>query len=215
MARCPAPPCPACLKLSLFSLQGRTEDPAAAAADPPGARGPRAPLAARVPGAGAPGAHERARRPARARHAGLRLVQLCAPQAVHRGAEPEPRLPCIPNAPRRPRAASRARGAMERAPAATPAAEPHRGSPRARRVPAAAATASARPGPHAPRRPVRPGPGARSVALCPAALTARRRHRPDHSLGARPATCRPRRVSTCSPPPSEWEEYSSWERGRG
>lgn len=95
--------------------QGRSENPATPEPDPPGAGGrhaapparrrpaQRAPLAAlpaaaRLPRARGlrvarlPGAHERARPPLRARHAVVRLLQLRAPEAVHRGPEPRPRV---------------------------------------------------------------------------------------------------------------------------
>lgn len=178
--------------------EGPSEAPAAAAPDPPGAggrraarpRGPRpaqrAPLTARLGrarrlrAARRPGAHERARLPRRARHAALRLLQLRAPQAVHRGAEPGPRVrprhaglqhqllqPAVAHVPHheavRPlaraplRAALRRRGGRAVVPvlavtpaAAAPGLQPHRGLPGARCLPAAAAAAAASP---------RPGPG--------------------------------------------------------
>lgn len=191
--------------VAFLSPQGPSENPAAPEPGPAGAGGQRAapparrrpaqraalaalPAAARLPRARGlrvarlRGAHERAGLPLRARHAVLRLLQLRAPQAVHRGAEPRPRVgprhaglepqllqPPVAHVPDpeavRPRAGAALRTALQRrgrrsvvpvlavAPAAAPRLQPHDGLPGARRVPAAAATAAApQPGPGVPVR---------------------------------------------------------------
>lgn len=223
-----------------LSPQGPSETPAAPEPGPPRAGGrpsQRAALAALpaaarparargLRGARRPGAHERARLPLGARHAVVRLLQLRAPQAVHRRAEPGPRVgprharlqpqlvqpavaPVAHAEALRPAGRATLRAALRRRgrgrlvpglalPAATAAAglQPHHGLPGARRVPAAAAAATAAPGPRFARRPLRARPNARGLPQRPAPLAARAggRQRPGPAQGRHP------RVSAGHPP---------------